>query len=334
MSEKNENRMFTLTDGQYKAEILAYGATLKSLYVPDKNGRAENIVCGFDTVGDYKRSRGCFGATVGRVCNRIGNARFTLDGTVYDLPKNDGENHLHGGPDGFSRRVWDGTADKNSVELSLISPHMDMGYPGELSVRVKYTLKDKKLTVSYEAVCDRKTVVSLTNHSYFDICGAYGGRTTEAYLRINGAVICKTDKALIPTGETAQVENTPYDFTSPKPVGRDINADDEMLAYLGGYDTNYFLDGEGFRPAAELFDKVSGRKMTVYTDCECLQLYTANSVGEGEPPFSGGRPQRKHCGICLETQEMPNAVNLTDGKRIILEPGEEYRRKTVFDFNA
>ena len=329
-----ENKAFTIRDGNYKAEILAYGATLKSLYVPDKNGKAENIVCGFDTVEDYKKSKGCFGATVGRVCNRIGGSRFTLEGKEYVLPANDGKNHLHGGPGGFSRRVWHGTADENTAELSLISPHMDMGYPGELSVSVKYTLSDGRLTVSYKAVSDRTTVVSLTNHSYFDICGAYSGRTTEAYLQINGTKICKTGKDLVPTGEVTDVAGTPYDFKAPKPVGRDINADDEMLSYLGGYDTNYCIDGAGLRPAATLFDELSGRKMTVYTDCPCLQLYTANSVGKEEPPFAGGRAQTTHCGICLETQAMPNAVNLTNGQDVILKKGEEYRRTTVFDFNA
>ncbi|MDD6095499.1 MAG: galactose mutarotase [Clostridia bacterium] len=327
-------KIYKIWEGMYSAEILTYGAILKSLFVPDKNGKSENIVCGFDTVEDYRKSGGYFGAAVGRVCNRIGNSRFVLDGKEYILPANDGKNHLHGGPDGFSKRIWEALAGEDFVELSLVSPDGDMGYPGNLKTYVRYTLKNGKLTVDYTAETDKPTPVNMTNHSYFDICGAYGGRTTEAELKINAREICLVDKGLIPTGELAPVSGTPYDFTASKPVGRDIDAKDEMLRFLGGYDTNYFIDGKGMREAAVLSDPVSGRKMTVLTDQPCVQLYTANSVGKDEPPFSGGVTQSVHSGICLETQAMPDVVNHPEIMDIILRPGEEYHRTTVFDFNA
>lgn len=328
-----EAELYRIKDGDLSAEIITYGGIMKSLTVPDKNGRKENIVCGFDSLGDYKKSGGCFGATVGRCCNRIGDSRFTLDGKEYILPANDGKNHLHGGPDGFSKRIWKATPGENFVEIALHSPDGDMGYPGNLTAAVKYTLTDGKLIIDYHAVTDAPTPVNFTNHSYFDICGAYSGRTMDAYLRINADKKCDIDRGLIPTG-ISDVSGTPYDFRTAKKVGKDINSDDEMLAFLGGYDTNYFISGEGMREAAVLFDSVSGRKMTLFTDQPCVQLYTANSVGETEPPFRGNIPQTVHSGICLETQAMPDAVHHPEITDIILRPGEEYSRRAVFDFNA
>lgn len=174
----------------------------------------------------------------------------------------------------------------------------------------------------------------MTNHAYFDICGAYSGRAGEAILQINGDEISVTDKKLIPNGERRSVFETPYDFTTAKPVWSDINSDDELLQFLGGYDTNYFIRGEGMRVAAVLFDEISGRRMTLSTNQPCMQLYTANTVGDDEPSFAGGHLQKVHCGICLEVQGAPDAVNRPEFPSVIISPGEEYHRCAVLDFNA
>lgn len=328
-----EAELYRITDGEYSAEVITYGAVLKKLCVPDKNGKVENTVCGFDTLADYKKSGSYFGASVGRVCNRIKGSRFTIDGKEYVLPANDGKNQLHGGPIGFSKRIWDAVCGDDFVELTLESPDGDMGFPGNVTAKVRYTLTGGKLLIDYFAVTDKPTPVNMTNHSYFDICGAYSGRTAEAYLMLNADCKCDSDHELIPTG-ISSVEGTPYDFRDPHKVSCGFDADDEMLRFLGGYDTNYFINGEGMREAAVLSDPVSGRKMTLYTDQPCVQFYTMNSVGEGEPDFSGGIPQKVHSGICLETQAMPDAVNHPEITDVILRPGEEYRRRAVFDFTA
>ena len=336
MVEKREfdgAELYVISDGAFSAEIITYGAILKKLCVPDKNGKPENIVLGFDTLADYEKSGAYYGASVGRFCNRISNSRFSLDGKEYYLPANDGDNQLHGGPLGFSKKVWDAEYGDDYVELTIDSPDGDMGFPGNLTATVRYTLKDGKLTIDYRAVTDMPTPVNMTNHSYFDICGAYSGRTTEAYLTLHADRKCDTTRELIPTA-ISYVNWTPYDFREGKEIAKDIDSDDEMIAFLGGFDTNYFINGEGMREAAVLSDPVSGRKMTLYTDQPCVQFYTMNSVGEGEPDFSGGVTQTVHSGVCLETQAMPDAVNHPEIMDVILRPGEEYHRRAVFDFNA
>ena len=256
----------------------------------------------------------------------------------YTLPANDGRNHLHGGPLGFGERIWDiADCDDNKAVFTLDSCDGDMGYPGNVHVQCTYALSDDgKLSVNYEATTDKATPICLTNHSYFDLFGAGSGRTLEMHLILDCERICNTDKALIPNGSFTEVYGTPYDFTEEKPLGRDINVDFGLLRHCCGYDTNYFIIGfDGtLRHAGRLSDPQSGRKMDIYTDLPCIQLYTGNMIGEDNPPFYGKYKSHDHMGVCLETQVMPNAVNCPGITDTILRPGEKYSKTTVFDFGA
>lgn len=327
-----------LKSNNISCTVITLGCILQSLYVPDSGGRAENVVLGYDSPGEYAASVGHFGEVVGRCCNRIGDSRFTLDGVEYTLPANDGRNHLHGGPLGFGERIWDiADCDDNKAVFALYSCDGDMGYPGNVHVQCTYALSDDgKLSVNYEATTDKATPICLTNHSYFDLCGAGSGRTLEMHLRLDCERICNTDKALIPNGSFTEVYGTPYDFTEEKPLGRDINVDFGLLRHCCGYDTNYFIIGfDGtLRHAGRLSDPQSGRKMDIYTDLPCIQLYTGNMIGEDNPPFYGKYKSHDHMGVCLETQVMPNAVNCPGITDTILRPGEKYSKTTVFDFGA
>ena len=337
----NEGEVYSVTlenGAGMRCTVITLGCILQSLYVPDKCGKAENVVLGYNSAEDYRRSCGHFGEVVGRCCNRIGNSTFTLDGIKYTLPANDGKNHLHGGPNGFGERIWEiESFCEHSVTLSLISEDGDMGYPGRLCARCTYTLsEDSKLIISYEATTDKATPVCLTNHSYFDLCGAGSGRTLDMLLRLDCDRICNTSEKLIPDGTFSDVAGTPYDFRTEKAIGHDIGAHFGLLRHCNGYDTNYFIkdfDGK-LRSAGRLSDPVSGRSMEILTDLPCIQLYTGNMIGSDNPPFYGTIKPGGHMGVCLETQVMPDAVNHPGITDTIIRPGEKYSKTTVFDFGA
>ncbi len=319
------------------ATILTFGGILNSLYVTDKNGNAKNIVLGYDKIEHHAKRGAYYGAIVGRCANRIKKSRFTLDGKEYILPENDKQNQLHGGPDGFSYRIWNACENADgSLTLSLNSPDGDMGYPGNLSAKVTYSVNGRALEIRYEAETDAPTVVNLTNHAYFDIAGAGSGRTMEQLLWLDCDKMTDTDNELIPTGEVLPVNNTPYDFTTAKAIGKDIECDFKLLRYFGGYDTNYYKkDYNGIAsPIARLTDPATDLSMTVITDLPCVQLYTTNSVDDGAPDFANGVTHTLHCGVCLETQAAPDAINSGDAESVILRPDKKYESFTAFVFGG
>ena len=337
LSDGREVYAYTLDGGKgVSASVLSYGGVLNKLLVTDKNGNTRNVVLGYSEIENYEKRGAYYGSLVGRCCNRIKNSRFTLDGKEYILPENDKQNQLHGGPEGFSRKIWDVKENTDgSISLSLESPDGDMGYPGNVKVCVTYTIEGRALSIRYEAATDAPTVVNLTNHAYFDITGAGSGRTLDSLLWLDCDKMTDTDKELIPNGNILDVFGTPYDFTEKKAVGRDIECDYKLLSFFNGYDTNFYkkdYNGE-VSPIASLTDPENGLCMTVVTDLPCVQLYTTNSVDEGAPDFADGAHHTLHCGICLETQYAPDAINSPEAESVILRPDEKFDSTTSFIFN-
>lgn len=334
----NDVYAYTLNGGcGVSATVLTYGGILNRLMVTDKNGEAKNVVLGYEDLKNYEKRGAYYGSLVGRCCNRIKKSRFTLNGKEYILPENDKQNQLHGGPEGFSRKVWEAAENEDgSLSLFLESPDGDMGYPGNVKVKVTYSVEGRALSIRYEAHTDADTVVNLTNHAYFDVTGAGSGRTLDSLLWLDCDKMTLTDKELIPTGEIADVAGTPYDFTTPKAVGRDIECEYGLLTYFNGYDTNFYKQGYNGKsaPIASLKDPENGLEMTVITDLPCVQLYTTNSVDEGAPDFADGAVHTLHCGICLETQYAPDAINSPEAESVILRAGEKFDSTTTFAFNS
>lgn len=308
--------------------ILDYGATVQSLRVPVPGGEPVDVVLGYDDAAGYEAGHDYLGATVGRVCNRIGGARFSLGGREYPLAKNDGENHLHGGVRGFDKRIWSMTAADGAVVCELLSPDDEEGYPGNLRVRVTFALSpDGSLRISYDAESDADTIVNLTNHSYFNLDG--GGSVLEHWLRIFAERICENDAACLPTGRLLDVRDTPFDFRAGKSIGADIGADHEQLRRGGGYDHNFCLSGKG---AAILRGARSGIEMTVETDMPGMQLYTANFLGEQKG--KGGAAMGPRGAVCLETQLYPNAMECYGFPSPVLRAGKRLHSETAYLFSA
>lgn len=322
-------------------KILNYGGIINQLCVPDRNGELADVVCGYDTIDGYLTAGGYQGALIGRFGNRIGNARFTLDGEEYILYKNDGDNHLHGGAEGFDKKIWTSFCWEYGGTIYLVlkckSPDGEEGYPGDLYTKVIYSFtSDNKLIIDYVAHVEKKaTVLNLTNHAYFNMAGYNGGSIENQLLYVNADYTTEVGDGLIPTGNLLSVENTPYDFREAKLIGRDINADDPCLILGKGYDHNFVLNADGsVIHAATITDPVSGRGMKVYTDQPCMQVYTANAINEDDAPFKGNIPQKKRCAVCFETQHAPDAVNHPEFVSAVLRPGEKYQYTTIFEFFA
>ncbi len=321
--------------------ILDMGGILSQIHVPDKEGRLVDVVGGYDNLDYYVNATGYQGALIGRFGNRIGKGKFTLDGKEYSLFANNNGNHLHGGKDGFNKKIWnvmekDGTAP--SLELTYVSPDGEEGYPGTLSVRVTYTLSENNaLSIRYEASTDKKTIVNLTNHAYFNLGGYASGSIHDHILQMDADSYVRTDAQLIPTGELPSVEGTPFDFRVAKKVGQDIGADNADLKIAGGYDHCFnFTGGETKEPIlrAILKDPKSGRIMKMYTNQPCVQLYTGNFLADDGYPFKGGLVKSKQMALCLETQHMPDSINQKDFTNVILGAGETYDYTTVYAFSA
>ena len=328
------------TSGAY-VKILNYGGILNQICVPDRDGKLADVICGYDTIEGYLTAGGYQGALIGRFGNRIGQAKFVLDGKEYNLYKNDGDNHLHGGKDGFDKKFWDASAweinGTSYLALSYVSPDGEEGYPGTLTVKVVYSFtEDNTLTIEYHAATDKATVLNLTNHAYFNMAGYENGRLEDQLLYVNADATTAVGAGLIPTGEIADVTGTPFDFRKEKTIGQDINADDEALILGAGYDHNFVLNNKVgvVCHAATLSDPVSGRSMSVYTDQPCMQVYTANCINEDDAPFKGNVPQKKRCAVCFETQHAPDAVNHPNFVSAVLRPGEIYHYTTIFAFFA
>jgi aldose 1-epimerase len=277
-----------------------------------------------------------FGPIVGRYANRIAHAKFSLDGKEYTLTKNDGDNTLHGGPNGFHNQLWTAHIIPDGVELKYLSKDGEEGYPGNLSVTVKYTLKGNELNIDYSATTDKDTVLNLTNHSYFNLAGQGNGTILGDELKLNASRFTPVDSGLIPTGELKPVAGTPFDFTKPHTVGERINANDEQLR-LGhnGYDHNFVIDGGGkeLKEAAEVYDPASGRVLTVLTTQPGVQFYTANFL-DGSIKGKGGKAYPRNAALCLETQHFPDSPNQPDFPTTVLKPGSEFHSTTIYRFSA
>ena len=333
--------LYTLTNRNgAEAKVMTYGGTLVSLRVPDRRGRLDDVVLGFDGVAGYERSPGTyFGALVGRYANRIAKGRFTLNGVEYKLATNNGENHLHGGVRGFDKAVWKArplkAAGGQALELTYLSRDGEEGYPGNLSVSVVYTLTDRnELKIFYSATTDRDTVVNLTHHSYFNLAGAGAGDILGHRLWIDADRFTPTDAGAIPTGELRAVRGTPFDFTRPAAIGARIEEPDEQLRLGKGYDHNFVLNGRAgvLRRAAEVYEPSTGRVMQVWTTEPGLQLYTGNFL-DGEAG-KGGRAYGRRYGFCLETQHYPDSPNRPDFPTATLRKGGRYRTTTIYKFSA
>ena len=309
--------------------VLDYGATIQSLCVPSGKGGFTDVVLGYDTIGEYETNGGYLGATIGRVGNRIGGASFRLNGRVYPLAKNDGENHLHGGQRGFDKQMWSVTQEgRDSLVCSRLSPDGEEGYPGNLSVRVTFTLTSQnELRIRYDADTDQDTLVNLTNHSYFNLNG--GGTALNLELQVFASRFTENDSGCLPTGTLLDVAETPFDFRVPKPLGADIEAPDAQLRCGGGYDHNYVLAGAR---AALVRSSVSGIEMTVTTDMPGMQVYSANGLSRRKGKRGAAMGPRD--AICLETQLFPNAMNCYAFPSPILRAGRHLTKETVYAFRA
>ncbi|HEV2763905.1 MAG TPA: aldose epimerase family protein [Pyrinomonadaceae bacterium] len=332
--------LYTLTNrGGAEARIITYGGTVVSLKVPDRRGRLADVVLGFDDLDGYLRQDFYIGSIIGRYANRIGNARFSLNGVEYRLAANNGAHNLHGGPRGFDKAVWGArplaARGGAALELTYLSRDGEEGFPGNLRARVVYTLTDaNELRVDYGATTDRDTVVNLTQHSYFNLAGEGAGDILDHRLRIHARRFTPTDPTSIPTGELRAVRATPFDFLSFARVGARIGADDEQLKFGNGYDHNFVVNGRAgvLRRAAEVFEPTSGRVMEVWTTEPGVQFYTGNylAVTSGK----GGKPYPRRTGFCLETQHYPDTPNKPAFPSAVLRKGGRYRSTTVYKFSA
>ncbi len=318
---------YTLTNSAGAAvTVLDYGATIQALRVPRSGGGLTDVVLGYDTMAGYETGDGYVGATIGRVGNRIGGAAFSLGGVRYELAKNDGNNHLHGGVRGFDKMMWRAESHENALACARLSPDGEEGYPGNLKVTVTFVLtEDNALSIAYDADTDRDTLVNLTNHSYFNLHG--GGSVLDHRLQVFAERFCENDSGCLPTGKLLPVEGTPFDFRTAKAIGQDIGADCEQLRRGGGYDHNFALAG---RTAAVLYDPDSRILLSVETDMPGMQVYTANSL----TPRSGkgGRPMERRGAVCLETQLYPNAMKCYGFPSPVLRAGQHLHSETVYRF--
>lgn len=334
--------LYTLTNANgMQVRVTNYGAIVQSILTPDRNGALADVTLGFDTLDGYLGKHPYFGAVVGRYGNRIAKGKFTLDGKEYALAVNNGPNALHGGLKGFDRQVWTATpfedAGTTGLKLRLVSPDGNEGYPGTLTVTVTYLLTpDNALQMHYEAATDAPTVLNLTNHSYFNLDGAGNGDILDQLVMINADRFTPVDDTLIPTGELRPVAGTPFDFRAPKPLGRDIAADDEQIAFGGGYDHNFVLNKEApgaLTLAARVHAPESGRVMEVYTTEPGLQFYSGNfldgtDVGKNDVAYA------HRFGFCMETQHFPDSPNQPAFPPVVLRPGEKYDTTTVYKFSV
>ncbi len=341
--EGNDITLYTLANkAGMEAAVMNFGATLVSLKVPDRNGKIEDVVLGYDHVSDYEDGKAYFGGTIGRYGNRIASGEFSLDGAVFHIPKNDGPNSLHGGTIGFNKRIWTAVdrsrAGAEVLELSYVSPDGEEGYPGTLNVKVAYTLpaNSNELRIDYSATTDKDTVVNLTNHSYFNLTGSPVQDILKHELELRAPEFTPVDATLIPTGELRKVKGTPFDFRKSTAIGARINQDDQQLKFAKGYDHNWVLDANPkgtLRLAAEVYEPTSGRVLEVSTTEPGIQFYTGNFL-DGTAHGKGGIAYAYRTGLCLETQHFPDSPNHPKFPSTELKPGETLRSTTVLRFSA
>ena len=332
--------LYTLTNANgIEMEVTNYGGIVTALRVPGRDGERADVVLGYDALDGYLERNPFFGALVGRYGNRIAGGTFTLDDSTYTLATNNGPNHLHGGVRGFDKRVWQAEPFEDSTGVGLVltytSPDGEEGYPGTLEARVTYTLTDSNEVVfDYHATTDKATPVNLTQHTYFNLAGHGAGDILDHEILINAEGFTPVDSTLIPLGEIADVEGTPFDFSEPTAIGLRIEDGDEQLERAGGYDHNLVLGEAGeMKLAARVYEPTSGRVMEVRTTEPGVQFYTGNFL-DGSITGKDGAVYEQRAGFCLETQHFPNSPNQPSFPSTILRPGEEYTSRTVYRFDV
>jgi aldose 1-epimerase len=328
--------VYRLASGQVEARVITYGAKLISVRVPDRNGKVADVVLGYDTLPEWLvDGKTHFGAIVGRYGNRIAKGVFAIDGHTYQIPVNNNGNALHGGTVGFDKKFWTSKLVADGVELTLISPDGDMGFPGTLTAKVTYTLVRNSLTIHYEETSDKPTIVNLTNHTYFNLTGDDVEDVLGHVFTLHAEAFTPVDETLIPIGEIRIVQGTPMDFRAPHAIGERINNDYEQIKLAGGYDHNWIIDGKAgtLRQAASVLEPKSGRTLTVMTTEPGLQFYSGNFL---DGTFAGrhGRRYTKHMGFCLETQHYPDSPNHPNFPSTVLRPGEIRSSTTIFQFGV
>ena len=328
---------YTLSEGEMSVSVLTYGGILQSIVLPDKNGEKRDVLLGYDTLDGYLNNGGYLGALIGRFGNRIDKGILKIDGKEYRLYCNDRGNHLHGGKVGFNAKIWNAEISGETLCLTYFSPDGEENYPGDLGVRVVYSLQNGALTISYLAVPDKKTAINLTNHAYFNLNGE-GNNVTAAdnFLQINAPYITPTDDTLIPRGELRATAGTPFDFSAAKRISRDIDADDPDLKKGGGYDHCFVLipGRDVTKPYAVAYSEKTGIEMRCYTDMPAVQLYTGNGLDQYG---KNGHHYGKNNAYCLETQAIPNNVNVPGYAKFgssIYERGQIYRFFASYGFSV
>ncbi len=326
---------YTLSNANgMQAKIINYGAVLVSLLVPDKAGKPEDVVLGFDNLEGYYGNGSFFGATIGPSANRIAGASFEIDGKTYQIDVNDGPNNLHSHiENGYHKRVWNAVEGGNSVTLTLEGSDGEMGFPGNKKITMTYSLSgDNELKLTYHVSADANTIVNLTNHTYFNLSGHRSGTIEDHLLQIHASHYTPVAPGAIPTGEIAPVAGTPMDFRQSKPIGQDINADFEQLKLTLGYDHNFVIDGAdgSLKEIAVAEDPKSGRKMKVFTNLPGVQFYAGNCIGEETGKGNAAYGPRK--GFCLETQYYPDNIHHPNFPQAIFGPGKDYESETIYQF--
>lgn len=337
LEDGREAKLITIANANgMSIEITNYGATLVSIVTPDKEGRHADVLLGYADVTGYEKYGGYLGAVIGRNGNRIGGASFEINGVTYEMSKNENENNLHSGPDGYDAKIWDMKVEEEAqkVEFSYHSPDMEQGFPGNFDVTVSYTLtNENEIKITYTGKSDKDTIANMTNHSYFNLDGHDSGSILDHEVWIDADAITAVDAQCIPTGEIYPVEGTPFDFRIAKAIGRDIEKENDQLKKGGGYDHNYVLNTDGtLKKVAEVTGPVSGRRMEVFTDCVGMQFYTGNFM---ESTWIGkdGKNYGKRMGFCMETQYFPDAVHHENFASPILKAGDVYQTTTIYKFS-
>jgi len=335
--------IYTLSNKKgMEVAITNFGATVVALKVPDRAGKAADVVLGFDMLEGYERGTAYFGATIGRYGNRIAGGQFSIDGKTYTLPKNNGNNTLHGGIVGFDKKVWKvreiASKDSESLEMSYLSADGEEGFPGNLSVKVVFTLPmdRNELKIDYQATTDKDTVLNLTNHSYFNLAGEGNGDILDHVLTLHAKQFTPVDQTLIPTGELRDVAGTPLDFTNATAIGKRINDGYEQLIFGKGYDHNWVLasgGAKGLTPAAEAYDPKSGRRLEVLTTEPGVQFYSGNFL-DGSAKGKVNKAYGQRAAFCLETQHFPDSPNHPNFPSTLLKPNSVFHSQTVFRFSA
>lgn len=328
-------KLHTLKNDFLEVEILNYGGIIRKISFPDKNGKIENIVLNLSNISDYEERSPYFGAIVGRNAGRISNAELKIGETLYKLNVNNGKNNIHGGINNFSHKIWNYREIKGDdfigLELTLKSPHLEEGFPGNISVTVKYILKNDELSLEYYGTADRETYINLTNHSYFNLSGDFKRTISDEYLKLNSSAFIAVDEATLPV-KISEVNDTSFDFREFSLLKTSLDSDDSQIRIVNnGLDHPFILDKNKDVPAAQLKDDISGRMMKVFTDQPAVVVYTGNYLHEiGK--LSDSSDCKKHMGICFETQDYPNVLRFLPEKGKIYSPSNPYSQKTIFKF--